>query len=40
MSIAIHVESLGKRYRIGRRARYLTLRDHLARGKRLRDGSV
>jgi lipopolysaccharide transport system ATP-binding protein len=29
MSIAIHVESLGKRYRIGRRARYLTLRDHL-----------
>jgi lipopolysaccharide transport system ATP-binding protein len=29
MNIAIHVESLGKRYRIGRRARYLTLRDHL-----------
>src|SRR5579872_4522600 len=29
MSIAIHVESLGKRYRIGRRARYFTLRDHL-----------
>src|ERR1700720_3331172 len=29
MSIAIHVESLGKRYRIGRRARYLTLRDRL-----------
>src|SRR6202035_2962430 len=30
MSIAIHVESLGKRYRIGRRARYLTLRDLFA----------
>src|SRR5580704_16359159 len=28
--IAIHVESLGKRYRIGGRARYLTLRDRLA----------
>jgi ABC-type polysaccharide/polyol phosphate transport system ATPase subunit len=26
---AIHVESLGKRYRIGSRARYLTLRDRL-----------
>src|ERR1700730_6199679 len=30
MSIAIYVESLGKRYRIGGRARYLTLRDRLA----------
>ena len=29
MSIAIHVDSLGKRYRIGSRARYLTLRDRL-----------
>ena len=28
--VAIHVESLGKRYRIGGRARYLTLRDRLA----------
>jgi ABC-type polysaccharide/polyol phosphate transport system ATPase subunit len=28
--IAIHVKSLGKRYRIGGRARYLTLRDRLA----------
>jgi len=28
--IAIHVESLGKRYRIGGRARYLTMRDRLA----------
>jgi ABC-type polysaccharide/polyol phosphate transport system ATPase subunit len=28
--IAIHVESLGKRYRIGARARYLTMRDRLA----------
>jgi ABC-type polysaccharide/polyol phosphate transport system ATPase subunit len=27
---AIHVETLGKRYRIGGRARYLTLRDRLA----------
>jgi ABC-type polysaccharide/polyol phosphate transport system ATPase subunit len=27
--IAIHVESLGKRYRIGSRARYLTMRDRL-----------
>ncbi|MBZ5698590.1 MAG: ABC transporter ATP-binding protein [Acidobacteriia bacterium] len=27
--IAIHVESLGKRYRIGGRARYLTMRDRL-----------
>jgi lipopolysaccharide transport system ATP-binding protein len=30
MSAAIHVDSLGKRYRIGSRARYLTLRDRLA----------
>jgi lipopolysaccharide transport system ATP-binding protein len=29
MNIAIHVDSLGKRYRIGSRARYLTLRDRL-----------
>ena len=29
MSVAIHMESLGKRYRIGRRARYLTLRERL-----------
>src|SRR6267142_4905974 len=29
-SVAIHVESLGKRYRIGGRARYLTMRDRLA----------
>ena len=29
MSIAIHVDSVGKRYRIGSRARYLTLRDRL-----------
>jgi ABC-type polysaccharide/polyol phosphate transport system ATPase subunit len=29
-NIAIHAESLGKRYRIGGRARYLTLRDRLA----------
>jgi ABC-type polysaccharide/polyol phosphate transport system ATPase subunit len=29
-NVAIHVESLGKRYRIGDRARYLTLRDRLA----------
>jgi lipopolysaccharide transport system ATP-binding protein len=28
--IAIHVESLGKRYRIGGRMRYLTIRDRLA----------
>jgi lipopolysaccharide transport system ATP-binding protein len=28
--IAIHVDSLGKRYRIGGRARYLTMRDRLA----------
>jgi lipopolysaccharide transport system ATP-binding protein len=28
--IAIHVDSLGKRYRIGRRSRYLTMRDRLA----------
>ncbi len=27
---SIHVESLGKRYRIGGRARYLTMRDRLA----------
>jgi lipopolysaccharide transport system ATP-binding protein len=29
-NVAIHVESLGKRYRIGGRARYLTMRDRLA----------
>jgi lipopolysaccharide transport system ATP-binding protein len=29
-NIAIHAESLGKRYRIGGRARYFTLRDRLA----------
>jgi lipopolysaccharide transport system ATP-binding protein len=28
--VAIHVDSLGKRYRIGGRARYLTMRDRLA----------
>src|SRR5712692_8527055 len=28
--VAIHVESLGKRYRIGGRERYLTMRDRLA----------
>ena len=28
--VAIHLESLGKRYRIGRRERYLTMRDRLA----------
>ena len=30
MAVAIHVESLGKRYRIGERLRYLTLRDRIA----------
>src|SRR5712664_928375 len=29
-NVAIHVESLGKRYRIGGRARYVTMRDRLA----------
>ena len=29
MAVAIHVESLGKRYRIGQRLRYHTLRDRL-----------
>jgi lipopolysaccharide transport system ATP-binding protein len=29
-NVAIHVKSLGKRYRIGGRARYLTMRDRLA----------